>query len=293
MTNQHSGAIARANEDAPQVSREAELVSPPEETLPRTFGLKDVFTCINLLGGLGAIIFCIHGNVRYAAYSFLLGYLLGDALDGLVARLTQTGNLFGKEFDSISDHLAQCIAPAVIVYTSYQDIVLPAALSGAVPYASDLFAAALAGLIVIMGSIRHARGSVAAGNFPMAYIGLPRTASAFIIVSFLNSKLFIHAPGGEWAGAVLLVLMSAAHVLPLPFRTHHGRALKPYVKMLILGFFVTTIASLIFFREFVFDVTFFWLFGYALTSWMPLEPEERQAFFARAREWALEVRRAR
>jgi phosphatidylserine synthase len=124
-------------------------------------------------------------------------------------------------------------------------------------------------------------------------MGLPRTASAFIIVSFLNSTLYIQIPGGRWVGVGLLVVLSVAHILPLPFRAHRGRPLKLWVKLLVLGFFSTTIAALLFFREFVFDVTFFWLAGYTVTSWIPLEPDERRAFFARAREWSAEVRRAR
>lgn len=259
-----------------QETKEVEQVRP----LPRTFGLKDVFTCINLLGGVFAIVFCIEGNVRYAAYAFLLGYLLGDALDGLVARLTNTGNVFGKEFDAISDHLAQCIAPAIIVFTCYRDI-------------SFYLAGALASLLIITGSIRHARAAVAPFNFPMAYVGMPRTASAFIVVSFLNSTLFIQVPGGRWIGVGLLVVLSIAHILPIPVRSHRGRALKFYVKLLILGFFTTTILALLFFRQFVFDVTFFWLFSYPLVSWIPFEPEERRAFFKRARQWAQEVRQAR
>ena len=127
----------------------------------------------------------------------------------------------------------------------------------------------------------------------MAYMGLPRTASAFIIVSFLNSVLFIQIPGGRWVGVMLVVVLSAAHILPLPFRTHRGRKLKPYVKVAVFLFFSTTILAMLFFREFVFDVTFFWLMGYAMGSWVTLEPEEHRAFFARAREWAEEVRRAR
>jgi phosphatidylserine synthase len=283
MSEHHAGAV-------PGDSSSAVLETA---AVPRTFGLKDVFTCINLLGGVFAIIFCIEGNIRYAAYAFLLGYILGDALDGFVARLTHTGNIFGKEFDAISDHLAQCIAPAVIVFVGYKDMPLPAAVTALVPEASFYLAAMLASVLIIMGSIRHARAAVAPVNFPMAYMGLPRTASAFIIVSFLNSTLFIQVPGGRWVGVVLLLVMSVAHILPLPFRAHRGRALKPWVKVLVFLFFSTTIVALVFFREFVFDVTFFWLLGYTVTSWIPLEPEERRAFFARAREWADEVRRAR
>jgi phosphatidylserine synthase len=267
--------------------------SPKSEPMPRTFGLKDVFTCINLLGGVFALIFCIQGNIRYAAYAFLLGYLLGDCLDGLVARLTNTGNLFGKEFDAISDHLAQSIAPAMIVFVGYQDLAMPEAVTRVFPRASFFLAAALAAILVITGSIRHARAAVAPVDFPLAYMGLPRTASAFIIVSFLNSSLFIQIPGGRWAGIPLLVILSVAHILPLPFRAHRGRRLKTYVRVAVFLFFATTILSLFFFPAFVFDVTFSWLVIYSVTSWISLEPEERRAFFTRAKSWAEEVRNAR
>jgi phosphatidylserine synthase len=278
--------MADPNAEAPAVEDAAPPAPAPapsaeeRERLPPTFGLKDVFTCINLLGGIFAIVYCIEGNIRYAGYAFLAGYFLGDCLDGLVARLTNTGNTFGKEFDAISDHLAQSIAPAFIVYVGYKDLNLYLAI-------------ALASVLIITGSIRHARAAVSPVNFPMAYMGLPRTASAFIIVSFLNSSLYIQIPGGRWVGVGLLVVLSAAHILPLPFRAHRGRALATWVKLFVFGFFSTTVAAALFFREFVFDVTFFWLMGYTLASWIPLSPEERRAFFARAREWSAEVRRAR
>ncbi len=250
------------------------------EKLPRTLGLKDFFTCINLLGGIFAIIYCIEGNIRYAAYSFLFGYIFGDALDGLVARITHTGNCFGKEFDAISDHLAQCIAPAMIVYVGYKEH-------------SFYLAAALASLLIITGSIRHARASVVPLNFPMAYIGLPRTASAFIIVSFLNSSLFIHIPGGKWIGVGLLVVMCFAHIMPLPFRTHRGRKLELWIKCMVACFFTSTLAALFFLPKYVFDVTFVWLVVYTLASWSSMEVEERRAFYVRAREWSKEIRSAR
>lgn len=269
-------ATARARQSALSAS----VCSTIFPSTVRMFRLKDIFTCINLLGGTFSIIFCIQGDTRYAAYAFLLGYLLGDALDGLVARLTHTGNRFGKEFDAISDHLAQCIAPACIIFSSYQKL-------------SFWLAAFLTSIVIVTGSIRHARSAVSATNFPLAYLGLPRTASSFVIVSFLNSTLFLQMPGGQWVGAPLLVILSIAHLLPLPFRTHRGREkIERYVKILIIAFFSTTLAALLFFPKFVFDVTFCWLFSYTFGSWIALRPDERRAFFARAREWSEEVKRA-
>jgi phosphatidylserine synthase len=255
------------------------FMTAEEKLPPRTFGLKDIFTCINLLGGVIAIIFCIHGRPDYASYSILLGYICGDALDGFVARLTNTGNTFGAEFDSISDHLTQCVAPAAIVYSFYQDT-------------SVYLAGALASLLIITGSIRHARSTTVSTHFPGAYMGLPRTISSFLIIAFLNSGLLIVIPGFLWVGVGLLVLVSAAHLMPLPFRTHKSGQ-KGFEKLLALSFFSMTILALILIRPYTFDIVFAWIFIYTVFSWSALEPHEMKAFFARAKEWSLAIRRAR
>ena len=95
------------------------------------FGIKDVFTSINLLGGVVAICLCIAGKPFEAGVAVVVGYLCGDALDGFVARRLGTANQFGAEFDSISDHTAHVIAPAAIVYTVYKDVGLLDGVDGA------------------------------------------------------------------------------------------------------------------------------------------------------------------
>ena len=83
------------------------------------FGVKDLFTLVNLMGGVAAIVFVIQGNLPAAGMALLLGFLLGDNLDGPVARMTKTSNKFGGELDTTTDHFVQAIAPAVIVYAAY------------------------------------------------------------------------------------------------------------------------------------------------------------------------------
>ena len=45
--------------------------------------------------------------------------MLGDTLDGPVARLTRTSKRLGSEFDTATDHFVQGIAPALVVYSVY------------------------------------------------------------------------------------------------------------------------------------------------------------------------------
>ncbi|HEX2659274.1 MAG TPA: CDP-alcohol phosphatidyltransferase family protein, partial [Polyangia bacterium] len=82
---------------------------PPWRWTIGPFGVKDLFTIINLLGGVAGIIFVIHGQPRLAGLAVFAGYLFGDALDGMVARMTGTSNKFGSEFDTATDHFAQAI----------------------------------------------------------------------------------------------------------------------------------------------------------------------------------------
>jgi len=275
-----SDIAAERPADAPTQGQADAQAKADTEHAPLTFGLKDIFTCVNILGAVASIIFCIEGELRYAAYAFLGGYILGDSLDGLVARLTNTANRFGAEFDIIGDHFAQCIVPAFMVYVAYRPI-------------SPYLAAALAATLVISGSVRHARGAVASPNFPSAYFGMPRTVSAILVISYINSAFAPHIPGWQWMGIPLVLFVSLANLLPIPFRTHRGRKLKHWVKYFIGGFFVTTIAAAIILPAYVFDVTFVWLLAYSVGGWTELDPDERREFFARAREWSARVRAAR
>lgn len=262
------------------VTPEDTAATPDASRLPRTFGLKDVFTSINILCGLLAIIFCVEGNVRYAAYAFLLGWLLGDSLDGPVARLTNSSNRFGAEFDVIGDHLTQCIVPGAMIYAAYRPL-------------SPYLAAALAGLLVLTGSVRHARAEVAPTNVPFAYVGMPRTVSSLIVIAFLNAASVAMLPHWLWYGIPLIVFVSTAHLLPIPFRTHKGRRLKRWVIPFLVVFFGMTVTALLFFRTYTFDVVLFWLLLYCCLSWLELEREERREFFVRAKAWARAVRAAR
>ena len=272
---------------------ETSLATPPAATLPepapaapasvprRAFGLKDVLTTWNLLGGVFALVYCVEGNLRWASYALLIGYI-GDIFDGMVARATGGANRFGAEFDNIVDHLTQCIAPAVIVYVGFRELGRPVAIS-------------LAALLMVTGSIRHARSAVKKCNFPLCWVGLPRTVSMMIIVSYLNGATTRLALGSLWSGAALVVVLAVLHLIPLPFMSHHGRNLQWYARMLITGFFGTVVVTVLIppLHPFIFDGVFLWMVGYCMGGWTPMMPEERREFFRVTRQWLRDVAAAR
>lgn len=240
----------------------------------RMFGIKDLFTTINLLGGAVGICLCIDGRPFAAGVAVMLGYLFGDTLDGWVARKLNSANQFGAEFDTITDHMSHCIAPAAIVYTVYRD----ANLLGT-PLADKVLAMALASAIIFAASVRHARNIVRPVNYKGVWAGLPRSVLGFLSIAYVNATLAPFVPGGMWGGVVLIPILCIATLTHLPFASHHiRRAFDWYVYMAIALFFITTFGILVLYPHFMFDVLFFWMFGYSLSSWLALTGEERGSY---------------
>jgi phosphatidylserine synthase len=245
------------------------------------FGLKDLFTLVNLLGGVAAIAFVAEGRMEAAGYALLAGYLLGDALDGPVARATKTSNQFGSEMDTATDHFVQAIVPAIIVHGVYT--------RGGHPTAGIVLMA----IIIACATTRQALFSVAKLGDPLMYCGLPRTVSGYASMAFVLSPLFFRGDeAGFLTGEVLIPALALMNLLPIPYMTHRGaRRMQWYVKVVSVLFLVTPVAAFFVARNHTFDILFFWLIGYALTAWIPLRPDERKRFFKRYREWAAEVSR--
>jgi phosphatidylserine synthase len=237
------------------------------------FGIKDLFTTINLMGGVVAMALCVDGEPWAAGVAVILGYMCGDTLDGYVARKLGTQNAFGAEFDTIADHSSHVIAPAVIVYTVYKD-------AGLVPSPwNQVLAIALSGSMVLAVSVRHARNIVAPVSFKGVWVGLPRTVLGFAAIGYCNAALAPHAPGGWWLGVFLIPLMSLATLTYWPFPSHHlARGHAWYINALVALFFLCTAGALFVKRAYMFDVLFFWMAGYSMWAWRSLTPEERRAY---------------
>lgn len=237
------------------------------------FGVKDLFTTINLLGGVIAICLCIDGRPYEAGIAVVLGYLLGDSLDGFIARKLGTANEFGAEYDTISDHTAHVIAPAAVVYTVYKDAGLLAA-----PW-DQVLAIGLAGALVVAVSIRHARNIIAPIDYKGVWAGLPRSVLGFVAIGYCNSSFAASAPGGWWLGVALIPAMALATLTYFPFPSHRmGRSHHLHVKVLIFLFLGSTGYAVLFHRAILFDVFTFWMAGYSLTGWLSLTRDERARF---------------
>jgi CDP-diacylglycerol--serine O-phosphatidyltransferase len=243
------------------------------------FGAKDLFTIVNLLGGIFAVHFVVMGQPTFAGYALLAGYLLGDTLDGPIARLTRTSNKFGSEFDTATDHFVQGIAPALIVYAVY-------ARAG-----QTVTGVVLMALMITCATIRQALFSVAKMGDPLMYTGLPRTVSGYGAMAYVLSSFFFGMnPARYTVGGFVIPAMALLNLLPIPYMTHRGaRRMQTFVKVLVIGFLVLPTATLLIARQYTFDVLFVFTLGYAAFAWIPIYPHEKKAFFRRYREWTTEV----
>jgi CDP-diacylglycerol--serine O-phosphatidyltransferase len=77
--------------------------------------LPNAFTTAALFCGFFAIIKAMTNQYEIAAWAIFVAMIL-DALDGRIARLTNTQSEFGAQYDSLSDMVSFGAAPALVMY---------------------------------------------------------------------------------------------------------------------------------------------------------------------------------
>lgn len=77
--------------------------------------LPNGFTLANLFFGIFAIVAASRGEHAQAGWYIVIGGFC-DALDGRIARATNTGSAFGEELDSLVDAISFGVAPAMMMY---------------------------------------------------------------------------------------------------------------------------------------------------------------------------------
>ncbi|MBE3073002.1 MAG: CDP-alcohol phosphatidyltransferase family protein [Acidobacteria bacterium] len=180
--------------------------------------LKDLVTLGSLLLALYSVEQAFSGRTERAAVMVLLAWGF-DAIDGLVARLTRSGNAFGANLDDLVDHVAYTVAPAFIVFNVYAP-------------GGWALAFALLFTVVAVGTIRLAGFATTPLGYPGYWIGLPRPALGFNLVFFLNSSVFA-MPGGRLAGAALVAVMGGLSLTRLPYRNHKKPFRRAHVVLLV------------------------------------------------------------
>src|SRR5881397_3586648 len=133
--------------------------------------VPSLFTLFNLFFGIWAMVLASRGEFYRASwYIFFAGIL--DALDGRVARLSNTGTRFGAELDILVDVVSFGVAPAFLIYQ------LEFASGGQAEWIFCYF-------YVMAAAIRLARFNLTqAGRAKHAFIGLPSPAAGMTLATF-------------------------------------------------------------------------------------------------------------
>lgn len=230
---------------------------------------KDFFTVATIVLGFLVLPFGLLGKLEVASILILAGWFT-DALDGIYARLTKTGNKFGAEFDTISDLIIFSLAPAMLLFFALKET-------------QFWLAAGIAVLPLLFGCIRLARFNVKRIEYPGFWIGLPRPGLALLVVGYVNTVLFGMA--SIWATGVFVLILGIMNVTLIPYPGHHKRKFstgqKTFGVLLLLAIVVSGVLG------------YFWeaVFGVAVIYWIsPLftPRKERKKLTAFIRKWRKE-----
>lgn len=211
--------------------------------LPRVM-IPSFFTLMNLFCGFVAIIQIYKGNLISGSWLIVFAGLF-DALDGLMARLTNATSAFGIELDSLSDIVSFGVAPGFLIFRFGVESLSTAGII-------------IAALPALCGAIRLARFNVETRELKLDHFrGLPIPAQATMLVAFyltFNDDLYLFEHFKYGVNNVLVpmvILLSLLMVSTVPFdkiprfsrhyiRQHRG-------KMLL---FIGYLFAIILFREY-------------------------------------------
>jgi CDP-diacylglycerol--serine O-phosphatidyltransferase len=232
-----------------------------------SFKIKDIFTLINLLISLFAIILAIEGQIELASKVILVCWLF-DGLDGLVARLTKSANKFGSEFDNLVDLFSFSLAPGFVIFASYIT-------------RSKILAIILFFYIISIGTIRLARYNTKPLQIPGYWIGLPRPATGLFIIFLLNSRLFLNSQL-YFVVTLLIVVAGYLSLTYLPYL--NNKAKLTHFQTFIV--FLAPISSLLLYPfGYTWEAGTMWMIVYILTPWTSVKKRERAEIRSFVEEW--------
>ncbi|SDH48213.1 MULTISPECIES: CDP-diacylglycerol--serine O-phosphatidyltransferase [unclassified Duganella] len=148
------------------------------------FALPSIVTLMSIACGFGSIVISVDNAVDGLAADYRLAAVLlvlagvFDALDGFVARATNTQSEFGMQLDSIADVMNFGCAPGLLLYCwGFQKLGLD--------YPTLLRLGGMASFFfVACGALRLARFNVNVGRTdPRYFVGMPITAGAACVAS--------------------------------------------------------------------------------------------------------------
>ncbi len=197
--------------------------------------LPNLLTTGGLFSGFYAVVASMNGLFETAAVAIFIAMIF-DALDGRVARITNTQSEFGAEYDSMADIVSFGIAPALVVYNW--------ALSG-----SGKFGWLAAFIFVACGALRLARFNTQVGTADKRFFqGLAIPAAAAIVASlvwFANGNGVNGQEYGYIVGSFVTIigLLMVSNFRYNSFKDVNWRSKVSFVSVLITMLVIVVVAA--------------------------------------------------
>ncbi|HVJ08048.1 MAG TPA: CDP-diacylglycerol--serine O-phosphatidyltransferase [Acidisarcina sp.] len=248
--------------------------------------LPSVFTSGNIAAGYYAITQCLQGSVSqphhfdYAALA--IGFAIPfDALDGRIARMTNTTSEFGKELDSLADVITFGVAPSVLAFT-WGFSMLPVSIDPVLRQKLVEFGAFLCFLFLLCGAGRLARFNISHNPQPKNpgrpdrkyFVGMPIPAAAGVIASVVH--LFHGNPIFNWWLAVTWMVLVAlvGFLMVSTWRFWSGKEINlvnrhPFQVLILMGVIIYSIVAFSHVVLFLFSFVYMFsgIFARAAYSW--------------------------
>jgi CDP-diacylglycerol---serine O-phosphatidyltransferase len=179
--------------------------------------LPSLFTAGNIAAGYYAITQSLQGSILephhfdYAALA--IGFAIPfDALDGRIARMTNTTSDFGKELDSLADVITFGVAPSILAF-SWGFRMLPATMDSGLREKLIQLGAFVCFVFLLCGASRLARFNISNDPTPKNpgrpgrkyFVGMPIPAAAGIIAAVVHG--FQGHPFNAWMAGIWMALV--------------------------------------------------------------------------------------
>jgi CDP-diacylglycerol---serine O-phosphatidyltransferase len=194
-----------------------EIQTRPRKRGRGMFILPSLFTAGNIAAGYFAITQSLEGSVNaphhfdYAALA--IGFAIPfDALDGRIARMTNTTSDFGRELDSLADVITFGVAPSLLAFT-WGFRTLPAAMDPMLRQKLVQFGGFVCFLFLLCGASRLARFNISHDPVPKNpgrpdrkyFVGMPIPAAAGVVAAVVH--FFRGTPIPFWWVAMIWIFL--------------------------------------------------------------------------------------
>lgn len=200
--------------------------------------LPSIFTALNIGAGYFAITQSLQGSrlhpehFDYAALAIAFAIPF-DALDGRIARMTNTTSDFGRELDSLADVITFGVAPSILAFT-WGFRALPATMDPVLHQKLLQFGAFLCFLFLLSGASRLARFNISHDPVPKNpgrpgrkyFVGMPIPAAAGVIAAVVHFFSGVPIPMASLAIVWMLLVGFLGFLMVSTWRFWSGKELN-------------------------------------------------------------------